>query len=148
MDDSEATPTQSPAADPAAIDVAHLIKVYKTTRAVDDVSFRIRRGSITGLLGGNGAGKTHHPPSSTSAGEIPAGRERLLFDNGLGGFTPDGREYVISLRGGERPPAPWSNVLANPDFGCLVTESGGGYTWAGNSQMNRLTTWRSIGVRA
>ncbi len=42
----------------AAIDVAHLVKVYKTTRAVDDVSFRIARGSITGLLGGNGAGKT------------------------------------------------------------------------------------------
>src|SRR4051812_14873639 len=41
-----------------AIDVAHLVKVYKTTRAVDDVSFAIRRGSITGLLGGNGAGKT------------------------------------------------------------------------------------------
>jgi ABC-2 type transport system ATP-binding protein len=43
---------------PAAIDVAHLVKFYKTTRAVDDVSFRIARGSITGLLGGNGAGKT------------------------------------------------------------------------------------------
>ena len=50
-----------PAAGPghsAAIDVAHLVKLYKTTRAVDDVSFRIARGSITGLLGGNGAGKT------------------------------------------------------------------------------------------
>jgi ABC-2 type transport system ATP-binding protein len=50
-----------PAADPtlsAAIDVAHLVKVYKTTRAVDDLSFRIQTGSITGLLGGNGAGKT------------------------------------------------------------------------------------------
>src|SRR5260370_28418704 len=42
----------------AAIEVAHLTKIYKTIRAVDDVSFRIRRGSITGLLGGNGAGKT------------------------------------------------------------------------------------------
>ena len=42
----------------AAIDVAQLVKVYKTTRAVDDISFRIARGSITGLLGGNGAGKT------------------------------------------------------------------------------------------
>ncbi len=50
-----------PAANPAgsaAIEVAHLVKLYKTTRAVDDVSFRIARGSITGLLGGNGAGKT------------------------------------------------------------------------------------------
>ncbi|MGY3693982.1 ABC-2 type transport system ATP-binding protein [Bradyrhizobium sp. USDA 3240] len=52
---------QPPAADQdgsAAIDAAHLVKVYKTTRAVDDISFRIARGSITGLLGGNGAGKT------------------------------------------------------------------------------------------
>jgi ABC-2 type transport system ATP-binding protein len=50
-----------PATDPAgsvAIEVAHLVKLYKTTRAVDDLSFRITRGSITGLLGGNGAGKT------------------------------------------------------------------------------------------
>src|SRR5215475_5364605 len=53
-------PAKWPAADPksAAIDVEHLVKVYKTTRAVDNVTFRIARGSITGLLGGNGAGKT------------------------------------------------------------------------------------------
>jgi ABC-2 type transport system ATP-binding protein len=60
MNDS-AVPSQLPAAGPmgpAAIDVAHLVKLYKSTRAVDDVSFRIERGSITGLLGGNGAGKT------------------------------------------------------------------------------------------
>ena len=60
MNDGAVT-TPLPAADPpgsAAIEVAHLVKVYKTTRAVDGVSFRIARGSITGLLGGNGAGKT------------------------------------------------------------------------------------------
>jgi ABC-2 type transport system ATP-binding protein len=53
-------PAQLPAPDrrSAAIDVERLVKVYKTTRAVDDVTFRIARGSITGLLGGNGAGKT------------------------------------------------------------------------------------------
>jgi ABC-2 type transport system ATP-binding protein len=53
--------SQFPAAGPkgsAAIDVAHLVKVYKSTPAVDDVSFQIARGSVTGLLGGNGAGKT------------------------------------------------------------------------------------------
>lgn len=48
----------APSADPPAIDVARLVKVYKTTRAVDDISFQVARGSITGLLGGNGAGKT------------------------------------------------------------------------------------------
>jgi ABC-2 type transport system ATP-binding protein len=60
MNDGAAS-SQLPAADPstsAAIEVAHLVKLYKTTRAVDGISFRIARGSITGLLGGNGAGKT------------------------------------------------------------------------------------------
>jgi cellobiose phosphorylase len=72
--------------------------------------------------------------------------EELSFWNGFGGFTPDGREYVIvidgtSQKGPTLPPAPWTNVLANPLFGCLVTEAGLGYSWAGNSQMNRLTPW-------
>src|SRR6187399_708807 len=61
MVNSDAAKSHLPAPGPAgsaAIDAAHLIKLYKTTRAVDDVSFRIARGSITGLLGGNGAGKT------------------------------------------------------------------------------------------
>ena len=84
----------------------------------------------------------YRPPVTSAVGDSSAeAGEPLLFDNGMGGFTADGREYVISLRGTERPPAPWTNVLANPDFGCLVTEAGGGYTWACNSQMNRLTPW-------
>jgi ABC-2 type transport system ATP-binding protein len=60
MTDDNAIPLPLPAGRPgsAAIEVTNLVKVYKTTRAVDDVSFRIERGSITGLLGGNGAGKT------------------------------------------------------------------------------------------
>ncbi|MHC4952859.1 MAG: GH36-type glycosyl hydrolase domain-containing protein [Planctomycetota bacterium] len=65
----------------------------------------------------------------------------LLHDNGIGGFTPDGREYVIHLEPGRITPAPWCNVLANPQFGSLLTESGGGYTWALNSGENRLTPW-------
>ncbi len=84
--------------------------------------------------------KVSSAATAGSAGQ-PATDKGLLFANGLGGFTPDGREYVITLKGGERPPAPWSNVLANPEFGCLITESGAGYTWAGNAQMNRLTPW-------
>ena len=72
--------------------------------------------------------------------------EGLSFWNGFGGFTRDGREYVIVIEGSGQsgpalPPAPWTNVLANPQFGCLVTEAGLGYSWAGNSQMNRITPW-------
>jgi cellobiose phosphorylase len=75
--------------------------------------------------------------------EQPAG---LSFWNGIGGFTRDGREYVILIDGAAPggpalPPAPWTNVLANPGFGCLVTEAGLGCSWAANSQMNRLTSW-------
>jgi len=32
------------------------------------------------------------------------------------GFTPDGREYVITTTAGSLTPAPWANVLANPRF--------------------------------
>jgi cyclic beta-1,2-glucan synthetase len=67
----------------------------------------------------------------------------LLFDNGYGGFTPDGREYVIYLEPGQWTPAPWSNVIATPEFGCLVTEAGMAASWCKNSGENRLTPWRN-----
>ena len=67
----------------------------------------------------------------------------LLFDNGLGGFTPDGREYVVRLAPGVRTPAPWANVLANERGGVLVTEAGIGSAWSGNSGENRLTPWHN-----
>jgi cellobiose phosphorylase len=67
----------------------------------------------------------------------------LVFNNGLGGFTPDGREYVIIHQPGSTTPAPWSNVLANPRFGSVVTESGGGYTWYENAHEFRLTPWHN-----
>jgi cyclic beta-1,2-glucan synthetase len=70
-------------------------------------------------------------------------RPALLFDNGSGGFTLDGREYVISVPAGTSTPAPWCNVLANPEFGCLVSESSLGATWSLNSGENRLTPWRN-----
>ena len=80
-------------------------------------------------------------PSRKQRGPELTRPENLLFDNGLGGFSPDGREYVIHLAPGQSTPAPWSNVLANDRFGCLVTEAGGGYTWSGNSGEFRLTPW-------
>lgn len=65
----------------------------------------------------------------------------LPYFNGLGGFTPDGREYAIFLGPDKQTPAPWVNVIANPTFGTMVSESGSGFTWYGNSQQNRLTGW-------
>ncbi|HEV8702916.1 MAG TPA: glucoamylase family protein [Candidatus Polarisedimenticolia bacterium] len=65
----------------------------------------------------------------------------LEFFNGLGGFTPDGREYVTVLGKGQWTPAPWINVVANPEFGFQVSEAGSGCTWSVNSRENRLTPW-------
>jgi len=65
----------------------------------------------------------------------------LHYFNSLGGFTPDGREYAIYLGPETNTPAPWVNVIANPSFGTMVSETGTGFTWYGNSQRNRLTGW-------
>jgi len=67
----------------------------------------------------------------------------LILGNGLGGFTPDGSEYVIVTEPGRLTPAPWVNVLANPHFGTIVSESGGSYTWADNAHEFRLTPWHN-----
>jgi cellobiose phosphorylase len=71
----------------------------------------------------------------------------LIFDNGLGGFTRDGHEYVITLPPGRMTPAPWVNVLANPFFGTVVSESGAAYTWVENSHEFRLTPWSNDPVQ-
>ncbi|HET7460101.1 MAG TPA: glucoamylase family protein [Longimicrobium sp.] len=75
-------------------------------------------------------------------GTPPVERPRdLAFAHELGGFSADGREYVIHLAPGQRTPAPWINVVANPGFGFTVSETGGGYTWSLNSGEHRLTPW-------
>ncbi|MHB8992453.1 MAG: GH36-type glycosyl hydrolase domain-containing protein, partial [Chloroflexota bacterium] len=90
---------------------------------------------------------TELPPPLTvgrHAGDEPSARLPFLelpYFNGLGGFTPDGREYAIYLGPGTHTPAPWVNVVANPSFGAVVSESGSGFAWAANSQANRLTPW-------
>ena len=77
-----------------------------------------------------------HPAAVTSHLETAGPRPALEFFNGLGGFDGDGREYVTILRAGQWTPAPWVNVIANPHFGCLVSEAGAGCTWSINSQEN------------
>lgn len=65
----------------------------------------------------------------------------LVFNNGSGGFSADGREYVITLLPEQSTPAPWSNVLANPHFGTVISESGRAYTWSENAHEYRITPW-------
>jgi cellobiose phosphorylase len=64
-----------------------------------------------------------------------------LFWNGTGYFSKDGKSYEIRLEPGVVTPRPWSNVIANENFGILATDNGAGYTWAGNSQSCKLTPW-------
>ena len=65
----------------------------------------------------------------------------LEFFNGFGGFAASGREYVTLLKEREWTPAPWSNVIANPEFGFLVSADGAGSTWSLNAQQNQITPW-------
>ncbi len=80
------------------------------------------------------------PPRSPAA-DIPPPQLRLDYFNGLGGFADGGREYVTILGERQWTPAPWINVVASPRFGFLVSESGSGYTWRGNSRLNQITPW-------
>jgi len=73
----------------------------------------------------------------------PLAPRELIVHNGLGGFTHDGREYVVTLQPGQATPVPWVNVIANPSFGTVISESGCGYTWAENSHEFRLTPWNN-----
>jgi len=107
-----------------------------------------RRGTLTDQLKQMNFTETMLPapmPTRTVRGDAPAiaakPRQDLMFGNGLGGFTPDGREYVISTARGQVTPAPWVNVLANPLFGTVVSENGLAYTWSENAHEFRLTPW-------
>jgi cyclic beta-1,2-glucan synthetase len=79
---------------------------------------------------------------SGSEATVESEPERALPENGFGSLAEDGG-YEILVRGDRLPPAPWSNVIANAQGGFLVTERGGGCTWASNSQFYRLTPWHN-----
>ncbi|HBV86948.1 MAG TPA: glycosyl transferase family 36 [Desulfosporosinus sp.] len=68
-------------------------------------------------------------------------RSQMLFANGYGGFSEDGKEYIIELQEGRNTPLPWINVIANSTFGFQVSEVGAGYTWSQNSREYKLTPW-------
>ncbi len=73
----------------------------------------------------------------------PPVKKDLIFFNGLGGFTPDGREYVICIENKKMTPAPWVNVIANKNIGTIISESGQSYTWTENAHEYRLTPWNN-----
>ncbi|MFP5040939.1 GH36-type glycosyl hydrolase domain-containing protein [Parasediminibacterium sp. JCM 36343] len=80
-----------------------------------------------------------HPSVATSV-KIP---DDLQFFNGMGGFANNGKEYVIVTKPNQITPAPWCNVLANANFGSIVSESGQAYTWIDNAHEFRLTPWNN-----
>lgn len=80
-------------------------------------------------------------PGDDAPGDLPA--RDLLFFNGTGGFTHDGKEYVVRLQPGQSTPAPWANVIANATFGTIVSDAGSAYSWAENAHEFRLSTWHN-----
>jgi cyclic beta-1,2-glucan synthetase len=105
------------------------------------------RGSLRQQLSGTARPEAEFPAALSIARRPPEYPSQPLpflelpYFNGFGGFTPDGREYAVYLGPGRSTPAPWVNVMSNPSFGALVSESGSGFAWYGNSQNNRLTGW-------
>ena len=73
-------------------------------------------------------------------------KKRLLYPNEFGGFSSDGRSYQIRTHTHHVTPAPWANVLANPYFGTVVSESGSAYTWCENAHEFRLTPWSNDSI--
>lgn len=95
---------------------------------------------------------TRQPESIARAARPPQSvplqkKVNLQFNNGYGGFSQDGREYLIDVFPDKTPPAPWMNVIGYPSFGFMVSEAGSQCTWALNSGENRLTPWSNDPVR-
>ena len=74
---------------------------------------------------------------------ILSNTENLKYYNEYGAFTEDGKEYLIKINKENRLPTVWSHVLANKNFGTVITENMGGYTWYKNSRLNRITSWHN-----
>jgi cellobiose phosphorylase len=60
------------------------------------------------------------------------------FSTKYGNFTPDGNEYIIKT---PFTPKPWINVISNGDYGIVLSQTGGGFSWLTHSEFNRLNRW-------
>jgi cellobiose phosphorylase len=135
---------------PGGIFVRRLEQIPNDDRVLLQAAARVvlddEKGTLAEQLEHRGILEPSVPPLRASrfrSADLPAplSPRDLMFDNGLGGFTRDGHEYVITLPPGRMTPAPWVNVLANPFFGTVISESGAAYTWVENSHEFRLTPW-------
>jgi cellobiose phosphorylase len=120
-------------------------------KAVARVIITDSRGSLEDQIGRRITSKVGIPyvVSSQVHPQIPgtiAPVEDLQFYNGIGGFSHDGHEYVINCSDANHTPLPWVNVIANKNFGTLVSESGICYTWAENAYGYRLTPWNNDSI--
>jgi cellobiose phosphorylase len=109
------------------------------TDSLGPLADQINHRSIAPLIVPRLAPTRTRRPEPLAIAALP--RRDLIFFNGLGGFTPDGREYIITTTHGQVTPAPWVNVLANPHFGTVISESGVACTWSENAHEFRLTPW-------
>ena len=75
--------------------------------------------------------------------DILKDKEKLKYFNEYGGFSENGKEYLIKTSKSNRLPTVWSHVIANDKFGTVVTENMGGYTWYKNCRLNRISTWQN-----
>lgn len=66
------------------------------------------------------------------------------FTNKYGHFSDDGYEFIVT-----RPdtPRPWANIISNGDYGLVVTQAGGGFSWKTDVNLNRLTRWNQDLIR-
>ena len=122
----------------------------------DSVLFQTVARAIISSTGGSLADHIHRkvptkavmpllvPSKEYSPSPMPlASPQNLTFFNGLGGFSADGREYVIYIADKNMTPAPWANVIANANFGTVISESGQSYTWSENAHEFRLSPWNN-----
>ena len=73
--------------------------------------------------------------------DILENKENLKYYNEYGGFSSDGKEYLIKTNKENRLPTVWSHMMTNDKFGSIITQNMGGYSWYKNSRLDRITAW-------
>lgn len=121
---------------------AHDGSLYKQVKELDD-SFKegedLAISNNTNLANINSIKAVSSNNANEDVSEDIIKPEDLIFFNGYGGFSKKGLEYWTIQDKENRLPLAWSNILTNKEFGSVVTDSMGGYTWYINSKTNRIT---------